>query len=443
MSLFKCDGSTASQDEWEVRMDGVLAALSAMQARWQGVSVARSMTIKTLIDNLTEFAQNQFCYFHTSFTKNLVAKSNDFPAEYVYSITLAQIQHDIDLLQHVIDQRGWGDGVTRDTLLGNADRLAALALSPARKANLIEAGTAALTYFSKMPSIRVIPYAPIALIAVPYIALTSRRDYLAIPHEAGHYVFWHGKQGNIPVYRAAFEQLRDLLAGKIASDSAQFNTWFNWLGEVFADVYGCLVAGPVMATDFQELQKHTSREDFGRNDGDHPTPAVRPFIYHRALRQAAAGVGSSWSQQADDIQQEWLDYLNTRSAQSIDLLPVGWSSAVKTIPISDLIASATLPKEIDDLVSIALDLLKSVQRGDWTGDTTAADLYRVFEGDDQFSDTVTKGVPNETMQSFDWSQWKTKLDAATATWSVGSRPAWWWILVADGWTTEGPQQLWP
>jgi hypothetical protein len=447
MSPFTCDDSSSSQDVWEVRMDGLVAAVAAMQARWKDVSVARSMTIKTLINSLNEFAQKQFCYFHTLFTNNPADRSTDFSPEYVYSVTLAQIQHDIDLLQRVIDQRGWGDGATRDTLLGNADRLASLALSHAVKANLIESGTVALTYFNKMPSIRVLPYAQVALIAVPYIALTSRRDFLAIPHETGHYVFWHGKQAGVPIYRAAFERLRDLLKGKIEPDSAAFVTWFDWLDEVFADVYGCLVAGPVMAVDFQDLQTHTSREEFGRSDGRHPTPALRPFIYHQVLHHPVAGAGSNWPQQAYVLWQKWFDYLRAEFNQPVELLPEGQGQTVRTVPINFFTTLFTLPDVVDDLVAIALDLLKEVKPGDWTSDTASDDLYNAFENT-YFSRIVSQGEIEETIQLLDWSQWKAKLEADSAAWIADNlrqprAPDWWWLLMAGGWTTEGPTVRWP
>jgi len=422
-------------------MDGLLAVLTAMQIRWKNVSVARSATIKTLIDSLNEFAQKQLCYFHTLFTRDPAARNTDFPPDYVYSVTLEQIQHDIDMLQRVIDQRGWGDGATRDTLLGNADRLASLALSHAVKANLIEPSTAALTYFHKIPSIRVIPYAQVALIAVPYIALTSRRDYLAIPHETGHYVFWHGKKAGVPIYRAAFEKLRDLLRRKIKPNSAEFTTWYNWLTEVFADVYGCLIAGPVMAEDFQDLQKHTSREEFGRSDGYHPTPAIRPFIYHQVLNQAA-GAGSNWPQQAKVMWQNWLDFLSTDYGQSVQLLPEEKGKPAKVVPLNFFTALFTLPDVVDDLVRIALDLLKDVKPGDWTDNTTSSDLYDAFENT-HFNTTVAKGVIHETVQPFDWSQWKTKLEADSAAWIADIQrqphvPDWWWLMMAGGWAEIGP-----
>ncbi|HTP08664.1 MAG TPA: hypothetical protein VMP08_10460 [Anaerolineae bacterium] len=427
-------------------MEGVVAALTAMQSRWANVSAPRSTTIKTLIDDLNEFAQKQFCYFHTSFANGSLDLSTEFPPEYVYSTMLEQIQYDIDVLQRVIDERGSGDGVMRDTLLGTADRLASLALSHAREANLIEAETVALTYFHKAPSIRVIPYAPAALIAVPYLVLASRRDYLAIPHEAGHYVFWHGKQAGVPIYRAAFERLRDLLKGKMNPDTPEFIKWFDWLQEVFADVYGCMVAGPVMAVDFQDLQTHTSREEFGQSDGRHPTPALRPFIYHQALHRIA-GAGSNWSQQANILWQNWFNHLRANYNQPVELLPQGAGQAAQKVNVNIFNVLFTLPGVVDDLVTIALDLLKGVQPGDWTNNTASADLYTAFENT-FFSATTAKGVINEAVHVFDWQQWMARLEADSDAWMTENQqrqraPKWWWLLMAGGWTAEGPNTFWP
>jgi hypothetical protein len=58
-----------------------------------------------------------------------------------------------------------------------------------------------------------------------------------------------------------------------------------WLEEIFADIYGCLIGGPVMALSSQDLAMAGSLKDFVENDDEHPAPALRPDIYLAVLEQ--------------------------------------------------------------------------------------------------------------------------------------------------------------
>ena len=55
----------------------------------------------------------------------------------------------------------------------------------------------------------------------------------------------------------------------------------QWQEEIFADIYGCLVAGPAIAKSFQDLlfDNYTLTE----SDGVHPIPLIRPYIYAKVL----------------------------------------------------------------------------------------------------------------------------------------------------------------
>lgn len=52
------------------------------------------------------------------------------------------------------------------------------------------------------------------MIGVPYSCMSVARDHLALPHEIGHYVFWHGQVPGTgqalrqALQRAAFEELK-------------------------------------------------------------------------------------------------------------------------------------------------------------------------------------------------------------------------------------------
>ena len=55
----------------------------------------------------------------------------------------------------------------------------------------IERLSVALTYLQKSYETRVIPYAEVCLIGIPFTSVRLTEDLLAIPHEVGHYVFWN------------------------------------------------------------------------------------------------------------------------------------------------------------------------------------------------------------------------------------------------------------
>lgn len=54
-----------------------------------------------------------------------------------------------------------------------------------------------ITYFSKLPTTRMIPYSPIVLLGIPNETL-SCNQYAAIAHEIGHLIFWKGYCDKLP-----------------------------------------------------------------------------------------------------------------------------------------------------------------------------------------------------------------------------------------------------
>ena len=167
--------------------------------------------------------------------------------------------------------------------LGTADKLAQLALNVAIDGGLLPQCTV-LTYFNKSANIRLMPYAPLALIGLPFTATEASMDYLAIPHEVGHYVYHHAPG----------------LAAELHARIPLYPDWINhWLEEIFADVYGSLVAGPLIGLSFQEILLDNAQKKFVADDGAHPPDAVRPYGYSKALHQlgypkAAAALDDLW-----------------------------------------------------------------------------------------------------------------------------------------------------
>ena len=262
------------------------------EARWKSVETsidelaktAGTGTIGTVVASLRAFAKNQFDFFIKGFAGEGKAKfletSPQFPAEYALNEILRQTAVDLTVLQLAISQRS---NARMAATLAKADQLVYKALKPAIEGDMLD-NTAVITYFQKNPSIRLIPYAPVAIIGLPVTSISAEtepdisRDLLAIPHEVGHYVFKHGTINGERIKIA----LRDRLTA--------CEKWlYRWKEEIFSDVYGTAVAGPVMALDFQDLMIATKTTEYLEDDTEHPIPALRPRVYNMALRATAQG----------------------------------------------------------------------------------------------------------------------------------------------------------
>lgn len=183
-----------------------------------------------------------------------------------------------------------------------ADILANYALLPAQ--SLIQQSTdpvEVVTYFTENNvSVRILPYYPgIILVGLPYSTgflapdgLTNLSSYLeeaskdklqpsaqipweflSLPHEIGHYLFWNGfsKDGNVD------EILRKKL---LKNPAVQKSSWqYHWLEELFADTFKCMLMGPVAVLGLQVmLSDAADEEQLFHDNGYHPIPAIRPLL---------------------------------------------------------------------------------------------------------------------------------------------------------------------
>ena len=248
--------------------------LANKKGEWQ-------VTLESTLQCLQAFGEKQFNFFQNGFKQDgWLVDSPRYKAEYALRSTLDQIAFDLTVLQRARNQRL--EVIARDAefqmltgpeALALADKLAYKALKPAIDSGLLQE-TTVITYFQKSAHVRIVPYAPIALIGIPYTCIDTEnnaRDYLAIPHEAGHYVYWHSKLNGTRINAL----LRSIMPAE--------PLWrLGWLEEIFADVYGCLVAGPMLTLDFQELL--SDNLSLFEDDGEHPVAAIRPFLYTDILR---------------------------------------------------------------------------------------------------------------------------------------------------------------
>jgi hypothetical protein len=275
----------STQQEWQQRSDilntAIMNAKEDIQYRLYQLDspgTRQSNALKTLADLLgclQQFACEQYNFFDNLFF-GPESEINDqscakYPQEYVFSVIFDQISFDLAAITQAANQRLSRNENDLRTL-EKADEITIRALQPVMESFHLQ-DTRIVTYFQKDTSIRVIPYAPVALIGIPYTVTTLGWDFLAIPHEIGHHIFWHGTLAN---GRTVQEELSQMV-------SKEPQWCYRWLEETFADVYGCLTAGPAIALSFQDLQMRSTPSRFVANDEDHPVPILRPNIYTKAL----------------------------------------------------------------------------------------------------------------------------------------------------------------
>jgi len=345
--------------------------------------IERQATLQSLLTSLYHFGKSQVDFFIAGFgpdAKVRLEPSTAYPPAYALRATLDQIAYDLDLIQRAQQQRTKGSSSRpmRETL-ARADLLAYRALAPAICQGLID-NTTVVTYYQKVVNVRIIPYAPVAFIGLPLSAMTTPRDLLAIPHEVGHYVFRHGRVQTGPFRGSRFD-------AALASQLADFPAWArNWLEEIFADVYGALVAGPIMALGFEELVTDDRVADFIHDDGEHPVAALRLAIYHRVFRNLGC-----YAAEVEGLQARWHTVVDQLGAP-IAFTPAGQAEAI------NLAEAQIVVEEMVDLI-MAGDLAQlQADRTLWSPalqhPSAVADLFQHFdEAVGQLAATVATQVP--------------------------------------------------
>lgn len=415
------------------------------------VSVEAETAVNGLLQTLNclrAFAADQFTYFHDGFFGAAAepAASQKYPPAYVLMTTLDQVGYDLRVLTSALNQR-FSPSAEIQATLNKADALAQEALKPAAALGLD--GIRAITYLQKSPSIRVIPYANVALIGAPYTAVSVPRDYLAIPHEVGHYIFWHGTFNG------------QTIATYLKNASVQQEAWaYRWLEEIFADLYGCHVAGPALALSFQDLQLQLPAHEVYTDDGDHPVPIIRPDIYHKGIK--AAG----WPSWAQTLDERWngsaqkpagkkpAAYEDKTSGKPAFLTP-GANSTRTSVTIEAAIsplANGAGNQPLDTVITEILNLLANTAGLDFTnwwreGVDDTVNVPPQSELDDYLYDafkvkieTNSPSQPEDPVPDITCKDWGT----LRSTWSPEpireeDDPDWLPTLMAGGWNTEGPQ----
>lgn len=301
---------------WQERWNGLEKQLLELTERFNkaeqpaSAHFGRMETFFVLVKSLSTFGKSQFDFFNDGFSLGLLEADDKFRAETALAATLDQISFDIAVIRKAANQRILGNNLDLKTL-NIADFLTGEAIKflPTMN-NVLEAGTVEtetfvmrepstiITYFQKSYSIRLMPYAPIVFIGIPLTCKYTYRDFLAIPHEVGHFVYRHSL-----IHRNLYEEITE-------KDPKIVEWTKDWMEEIFADIYGAIIAGPIIGLSFQNLQMNYNIVDFYTGDGSHPVPVLRPYIYVNTLEKLEGDdVPTTWSSRLRD---NWKSCLTRR-----------------------------------------------------------------------------------------------------------------------------------
>ena len=414
--------------EWEKRWLTLAHAMDQLRPQLEPTddSPPYIRTLRTMLDGLQGFARAKFYFFYDGFrfTRQdntpeytvTLEQDSGYPPQYVFRAILDQASYDLEVIKRAADQRESDD---LKPYLEAADNLANQALQLARDLKLIDPGTGAITYFQKSTTIRVIPYAKVALIGVPLTAMSTDIDYLAIPHEIGHYVFRHGKYNDERIW-AYFRRA-----------VARYPAWrYNWVEEIFSDVYGCLVGGPVMALDFQDIQFEVTSDDFVLDDGHHPVPVLRPEIYFKVLEKTNQGNTKTV------LSDHWTESKNTRGDPDVFTTQEGEVVELKN-------GGPKLENVVDKIVKMLVGARPRLTWLTWSDDTpNMSDVNGLYElpniAEIKHKKGLTEGVFPSKGDVQDLAVWlQAKLQRLTEPPRIVP-DVWQQLLFADGWATKGP-----
>jgi len=303
-----------------------------------------------------------FAHQYSSFLSEVTidpTEADEFSPTKLRSQALERVLEEWDTIRHALEQRE--NPRYQDTLV-DLDQLAFECLSPLFDDKTLEKGVFA--YFHKLFDIKRFVFSRTPLIGAPFSALHSPEDWLAIPHEVGHYIFWNGTK-TFSSFNEFYLALQDQVVSVINHSmsnritgrvfhhkGAVFQIWLNWMNEIFADVFGTLVAGPAFAWSMQSrLRAEISLRDLLHNheDLEHPDPFIRPFFHIHTLREMA---------QQKEIDVEFANQLKS-TADSLERSWRGsWPEDVTTrLPTPGSIGSMeqVLQEEVPGVVSVVLD----------------------------------------------------------------------------------------
>ncbi len=369
-------------------------------------------------------------------------ESGVFSQSYINQQLLSKISTDINIVQQALWQRGLNPATQKIThqgfVLKVGDSLAAASLQKVKDTDLLPKHVTPYSYLQNRIDIRLIPYYDVVLLSVPYGVMNSTcnwlaTDYLAIPHEIGHYLFWWGTVVKEDANRVLEEHRHPAAQegnGRIAiRETLETATegepdWVKaWLEELFADAVGCLIAGPISILGFQELLTSSSPKSLEGHDQDdhaHPFPSLRPFVQTAFLRKMG-----DYEMVADELDANWEKWVETSWPDLRDPL----AHAYKLDNMEPMTGNAirehlARPGGILEKILNVLNAMNDKQC--WTGNQSLDKLYERFISGSFLSSDIETIVPPQSSAALTMRNKR-----------IGPRDAQ-LDEIFMGWSTEGP-----
>ena len=337
------------------RTEALIDLVADLGRRSTNVESGRRRTALITLRTLAAFARQQFAFLRAGLAPGGPFESDDrYPLEFLLEATARQVSFDLDVLLRTMAHRDDASSTAAGrATLALADRLANDAIELAVRHGLVEQ-TVMLTYFQKSPTIRLIPYAPLAVIGFDFSAAGDSARLLAIAHETGHHVYRQITVNYLGNLDAQIEA-----AAAPAPDAGAWPAWLlAWQEEIFADIYSALVAGPVAALGLQEIIQTGRRASLVIDDGDHPLDALRPEILHMTLRvmaeQGPDARRKALAAAADWLDARWQTILAERGAP-VAFVPAGASEAMPLAEAGALLRQFVVETVNGVLASLAAD----------------------------------------------------------------------------------------
>lgn len=265
------------------RLDAIIKRSGDFQAKFQD-----NESIYSLLSKFVEFSKD-----YVRLLKQVPPEISRNP--FVINRGIENLLQEWNVLSRASEQRlieGMKNEIEEASMLAQAYCDQWNALLPGNSFHKLETP---VVYFEKIFRISRSIYAPqIPVISIPLTDYNQSDNWQGLAHEFSHHIFWNGFDAEQT--SSTHQNLSKSISMKLFSPKAdsvffaksqywrqqadRVALWENWMEEVFADVYGTLLAGPKYALSAQDrMAELVNRvEDFLVADHEHPCVYLRPLI---------------------------------------------------------------------------------------------------------------------------------------------------------------------